>query len=212
MNKKKFLLLCIFVLFACCGCNSEYTLSYENGEFSEKLIISDTDQEEDKILLRYEEDSENLIIDEKNSYQYEEKDDKRIYSYNMGEKLTLTPLIRMCFEDIILIDEPDYIHLKTVGENYCLIYDTVIYFKTDKYVISTNADSKEGDTYKWDSIKSGIEIKFSKNDTESKDKNTAGKTITKSANKVYIRLVISLVLIVFVIVSIAFLKKKKNNN
>ena len=133
--KKKLLLLVVLVFIVCVGCTNQYTLTYEDGIFSEQLVITDISQEDNKALLRYSEGSDYLKIDDKNSYKYIEKSGSKIYSYKMGEDFVKSPLITTCFENVFVVDKEDYLHIKTDGEYYCVSHEIEVLFKTDKEVI-----------------------------------------------------------------------------
>ena len=199
--KKKLLFVFIFVLITCCGWSGKYTLTYVKDNFSEEFVLEDVTGIEDEILVRYTEDSEYLVIDENNSYTYTLKDGKRYYSYKMGKDFIITPLIDSCFEDIFVVDEKDYINIKTSGENQCE-GKIEFYFKTDKVVVSSNASSVKNNTYKWDSLDDGINLHFSKVDKVSLDKD-----ISSEKKEVLIRLGICAGVIVLFVGVVIFLKK-----
>lgn len=199
--KKKLLFVFIFVLITCCGCSGKYTLTYVDDSFSEEFVLEDTTGIENEVLVRYTDGSEYLKIDDNNSYSYKLKDNKRYYSYKMGKDFIITPMIDSCFENIFVVDEKDYINIKTSGKNQC---DGKIefYFKTDKVVVSSNADSVKDNTYKWDSLDDGIKLHFSKVEKASLDND-----ISSERNEVLIRLGICAGFIVLFIGVVIFLKK-----
>lgn len=199
--KKKLLFMFILVLITCCGCSGKYTLTYKDDSFSEEFILVDTTGIEDEILARYTDGSEYLEIDENNSYSYEEKDGKRYYSYKMGKDFVITPLIDSCFDKVFVIDEKEYINIKTDGKNQC-DGNIEFYFKTDKVVVNSNASSVKDNTYKWDSLDDGIELHFSK-----VDKVSLNNDLSKEKNEVLIRLGISVGFILLFIGIVIFLKK-----
>lgn len=203
MNRKKLLLLFIFIFVTCCGCSGKYTLTYKEDNFSEEFVLVDFSDVEEEILARYTDGSEYLEIDENNSYSYEEKDNKKYYKYNMGKEFVLTPLIEHCFDKVFVVDEDNYINIKTSGENECDA-SIELYFDTDKKVVSSNASSVKDNVYKWDSLDDGVEIHFSKTEKAELD----GKDITKERNDFLIRLGISVLFIGLVIGIIIFLKKR----
>lgn len=207
MKTKRLLFLLVLLFISCCGCTSKYTLTFEDDKFVEELVISDISIEEEKALIKYVSGSEYLVIDEKKSYKYEEKDKNRIYTYEMGKKLVVSPLINTCFENVYIIDEDDYIRIETDGDYYCQNYKTEVYFKTDKEVIYSNADSTDNNIYKWDSLKNGIKLQFSKTKLADLDKNTL---ISKKVNDVYVRLIICIVFIVMVIFTVSYFKKRNS--
>jgi hypothetical protein len=206
MKKYKILWLLIIV-FLCSGCTQKYVLTYENENFSEKLIVSDIKGEDKKLLNKYREGSMGLVIDDENSYQYQENDKDVSYSYNIGKKFKATPLMELCFEDVLVVDEKEYIHIKTFGDYFCQAHDIKVYLKTDKYVLDGNYDSKENGQYKWDSIDKGLEIKVSKVQEKVE---TTKPNLKKSAKKVYVRLAICVIVGGIVALAIWYFKKKEN--
>lgn len=204
MRKFKFLFIILFVVI-CTGCSSKYTLTYNNDKFFEELIVYNYDFEEKEVLERYTSGSEYLVIDEKNSYQYKEDNGKKIYTYNMGKDFLVSPIIKSCFEDVFVIDEDSYINIKTDGDFYCDNNKLEVYFKTDKKVLYSNASSVEDNIYKWDDLKDGLEIHFSKVELYDDISST-----TNSLNDLYIRLAISIGFIIVVTGVFIYLNKKKN--
>jgi len=206
MKKNKLSFIFCLILIVCCGCTNKYTLTYEDDKFSEELIISDLTMEDKKALIKYVEGSKYLVIDDKNSYHYEENDNSKIYTNNMGHDFIVSPLINTCFEDVFVLDEEDYIHLKTSGDFYCENYEVEVYFKTDKKVIYSNSDSVKDNVYKWNSLEKGIELQFSK------DKNFVQQdnVIDENVSNILIRLIICLVFIGLITFVYFYLKKKNS--
>lgn len=206
---KRFKLIFIFImLFLISGCTSKYTLTYEDDKFSEELIISNISKEDERNLIKYESGSKYLEIDENNSYMYKTNDkNEKIYSYDMGKELVVSPLINTCFEDVYIIKEDDYILIKTEGDYYCSNYNTEVYFKTDKKVMYSNSKSVDNNVYKWDSLEDGINIQFSTTQLATVN----DSVISKDINSLYIRLIISIVFIVIVIFTVSYFKKKNNS-
>ena len=205
--KKKILLLFVLIFVVCCGCTNQYTLTYEDGIFSEQLVVSNITQEDSKALLRYTEGSEYLKIDDNNSYKYMEKSGSKIYSYNMGEDFVKSPLVTTCFENVFVVENDEYVHIKTEGEYYCTSHEIEVLFKTDKEVMYNNASVVKDNVYKWDSIKDGIELQVSKTTLASSD-----NSINSNISELYIRLIICVVFIVILIFTVIYLKKKNNNS
>ena len=204
--KKKVLFLLILIFVVCSGCTNQYTLTYEDDIFSEQLVITDITEEDNKALLRYGEGSDNLKIDEKNSYKYIEKSGTKIYSYKMGEDFVKSPLISTCFENVFVVDKDDYLHIKTDGEYYCVNHDIEVLFKTDKEVIFNNASTVKDNVYKWDSLEDGIEFQVSKINLANSN------SITNNASQLYVRLIICVVFIIVVIFTVMYLKKRNKNS
>lgn len=204
--KKKLLLLVVLVFIVCVGCTNQYTLTYEDGIFSEQLVITDISQEDNKALLRYSEGSDYLKIDDKNSYKYIEKSGSKIYSYKMGEDFVKSPLITTCFENVFVVDKEDYLHIKTDGEYYCVSHEIEVLFKTDKEVIYNNASIVKDNVYKWDNLEEGIEFQVSKVNLAN------SSSVNNNANQLYIRLIICIVFIVIIVFTVMHLKKKNKNS
>lgn len=204
--KKKLLLLVVLVFIVCVGCTNQYTLTYEDGIFSEQLVITDISQEDNKALLRYSEGSDYLKIDDKNSYKYIEKSGSKIYSYKMGEDFVKSPLITTCFENVFVVDKEDYLHIKTDGEYYCVSHEIEVLFKTDKEVIYNNASIVKDNVYKWDNLEEGIEFQVSKVNLAN------SSSVNNNANQLYIRLIICIVFIVIIVFTVMHLKKKYKNS
>lgn len=209
MKDKKLIFIFIFVLFVCCGCKGEYTLTYENNKFSENFVVSDLSKEDSRDLVKYDNGSEYLKIDDKNSYLYAEDGDNKIYKFDMGDKFVVSPLINTCFEHVNVVDKDDFINISASGEYYCKNYDLVVYVKTDKKVIFSNASSVSDNTYKWDNLENGLEIHMSKDEPYVKERESS---VSENVTSTYIRLIICIIAIILLVFTISYLKKKNKEN
>ena len=206
--KKKYLLLIVPILLT--GCTAKYTLTYEDNNFSEEVIISGVTEDEDPYFDRFKSDDaeNNLKISESSdkSYKFSDEGTTKKLAYNYGNTLEVTKLLKYCYEDIIILNSDDYVTINTYGENYCKNYDVEIIFKTDKLVLDNNADKIDGNTYKWTDLSKDLILQVSKKESPSNSKSKKDNTV--------LRLIITLVVILVMIVLFIQRKsqaKKRNN-
>lgn len=199
---KKYLLLIVPIILT--GCTANYTLTYENNNFNEEVIIENINDEElskfDKLKA-----SDNFKDEENNlEYKYIDNGKTKTIKLDIGEDLVVTKLLNYCYEDIYLINESNYFTIQTGGEKYCKNYDIKVNFKTDKNIINSNADSINDNVLTWNKLDKDINIQVSKTDSIKKNKNE--KNISES-----LRYIIVFVLLIVVGIATFFIYKLKNN-
>ena len=203
MKKTRLIFLLIMLILLCSGCKATYTLDYHDDFFKERLVIEDVSSAEEKNFSRYE-DEASLVIDKDNSYIYENKDDRKEFSYDIGKKLKSTPLLKYCFEKVYIVENKDYINIKTDGDFYCHDYDIKLKLDTDKKIVNSNSSSNKNGIYYWDKLDDGINVLISKE----KFFQDSDKIVKKNIKETLIRLVITIVFLV--IVTIVLIRFKKN--
>lgn len=199
---KKYLLLIVPIILT--GCTANYTLTYENNNFNEEVIIENINDEE---LSKFDKlKASDNFKDEKNNleYKYIDNGKTKTIKLDIGEDLVVTKLLNYCYEDIYLINESNYFTIQTGGEKYCKNYDIKVNFKTDKNIINSNADSINDNVLTWNKLDKDINIQVSK--TESIKKNKNEKKISES-----LRYIIVFVLLIVVGIATFFIYKLKNN-
>ncbi len=199
---KKYLLLIVPIILT--GCTANYTLTYENNNFNEEVIIENINDEElskfDKLKA-----SDNFKDEENNlEYKYIDNGKTKTITLDIGEDLVVTKLLNYCYEDIYLINESNYFTIQTGGEKYCKNYDIKVNFKTDKNIINSNADSINDNVLTWNKLDKDINIQVSKTDSIKKNKNE--KNISES-----LRYIIVFVVLIVVGIATFFIYKLKNN-
>ena len=194
-------LIGVFILVLCTGCNANYTLTFVDNKFSEEVTIHDISDDDRVRLDRLTANEEYLKFDEANSYQVTDNDDNFILSYDIGDELVKTKLLKYCFDDVYIIDKDDYIYIETDGENKCSDYDIKFTFKTDKEVFRNNANKIDKNTYIWNNFNDGVDLLFSKSKPW-KNRNELGK------NVLYL-VIVSVIVAIFI--GIVFYFYKKNN-
>ena len=211
MNKKELFLIVLVLLLT--GCKANYILKYENGEFSEHLeIVSDEDNyQEDEAHPTYDnlkkndtsavkDGSEKWIVD-KDSTMYDIK-----ISHNLN-KTTLDDLsiVYECFSKHTYKEDDNSIYYYAFGDYTCdyLDEDSSFILETKTKVVESNANDKSVDKYIWNlnskEVKeNGIYFQIMKeNKTKKKD---------SSLIPWYIKLVLSIIVVVSVIGSITYIK------
>lgn len=199
---KKYLLLIVPIILT--GCTANYTLTYENNNFNEEVIIENINDEE---LSKFDKlKASDNFKDEKNNleYKYIDNGKTKTIKLDIGEDLVVTKLLNYCYEDIYLINESNYFTIQTGGEKYCKNYDIKVNFKTDKNIINSNADSINDNVLTWNKLDKDINIQVSKTDSIKKNKNE--KNISES-----LRYIIVFVLLIVVGIATFFIYKLKNN-
>ena len=193
---KKILLLLVMV-FLLTGCGAEYTLIYENGIFREELSIpkDKLDEEEFSDALEFIGREEKKV-----NYTQEDTKDKKIIKQKLGEKFTTTDIIEYCYNHIYVLNDKKVISISTDKNNYCSDKNIVIKLKTDKEVLSSNANKVEGNTYIWTDFSDGIDVQISK-DRERTENNSIKSNIL-------IRIIIVGIFLVILIPIVIFVKKK----
>lgn len=168
MRMKKIFLLFV-MLFMLTGCTANYELSYYNDSLEEKLIIPSSNVETSNgytlnALLEDYFNNMNLLVNYKiqsgdgddNNYPHYNKSFSTIsglnlnYSYSEKEDFNNSSIVYSLFEKVNITD--NYIkarEIKNIFNNYELLDEINIVFKTDKNVTSNNADKIVNDEYIW---------------------------------------------------------------
>ena len=193
---KKILLLLVMV-FLLTGCGAEYTLIYENGIFREELSIpkDKLDEEEFSDALEFIGREEKKV-----NYTQEDTKDKKIIKQKLGENFITTDIIEYCYNHIYVLNDKKVISISTDKNNYCSDKNIVVKLKTDKEVLSSNANKVEGNTYIWTDFSDGIDVQISK-DRERTENNSIKSNIL-------IRIIIVGIFLVIFIPIVIFVKKK----
>ena len=206
MKKIKLIVLAILLVIICSSCKVTYTVTYENDNFSEEVVIDGLSSEEQAKFSRFD-DPFSLKIDDDNSYTYKNAGERRVFSYDMGDKLQKTPLLKYCFEKIYIVDEKDYIHVETGGKYYCSDFDVVLKIKTDKKVLDSNASSDEDGVYTWDNLKDGVNVQISKQNVIQ----DSDVVISKRTKDLLIRLAIVIVFIIVIVFMVIYIKRRNGD-
>lgn len=157
--KKRILLLIVFVVcILCSGCKSQYTLSYIDNKFSEEVKITEIGKDDAPYFERIYEKSPDIMVDNKNYYNYKNNNGDISLQYDMGKEIVKTKLLSYCYENVYIIDKDDYVSLVADGKNYCDNNDIEIRFNTDRKVYKHNANKVDNGIYIWSSKSKKIEL------------------------------------------------------
>ena len=180
---KKIIFMLIVLLFLT-GCTANYELQINNNKIKEKLTVLETNLE----LVDIENDSgwtirdsfESLLSkDEFGVKNYTIKslnnDEQLGIEYNSQklESLENANVLNLCYTNPTITVDKNIVKIKT-GDNFeCYdLYENLesvkVTFKTNHKVISTNADSKQGNKYIWNITEEGnknIEITYDSSKT-----------------------------------------------
>ena len=180
MNYKKILLIIVMV-FLLTGCTATYELTYEDGVFSEHIVVKELATSDDDSYIGIDSVVTNpdlIKIDDKNTYKYELTKDGEfdVLTLDFEYKdisLENSLVYQECFEYKMFEEKDDYYLIRLEGKTTCEYLTSVdVVFKTDKEVINSNADSedKENGVYKWNNFTGG-EIMFQVSKVDSLSKN-----------------------------------------
>lgn len=205
MNFKKIFLI-VGMIFLITGCTANYELTYEDGVFSEHVVIKQEQTGDETMEFGIDNVKNNpsfFEIDENNSYDYEFGVEGNLDVLTMDftyDKLSFenSRIYKGCFRYKTFIEEDDYYYLNLQGDVACeYLSNADIVFKTDKVVINSNADEKDEEKgiYKWNDFEGGeIILQVSKiNDINSVKDVSNGELIPW-----YWKLIISVVLVVII--------------
>ena len=212
MNYKKILLV-IGMVFLLTGCTASYELTYEDGVFSEHIVVKELNTGNDDYLsITDVQNNPSLIkIDDNNSYKYNLSKDGEydVLTLDFDYKdisLEKSLIYQECFEYKMFEEKDDYYIIRLEGKTTCEYLTSVdVVFKSDKVVINSNAEEKDEEKgiYKWNGFTGGeIMLQVSKVDTLSKN----GSYIEMIPW--YVKLIISLV--VGLIIFFVYKKIKRN--
>jgi hypothetical protein len=212
MNYKKILLV-IGMVFLLTGCTASYELTYEDGVFSEHIVVKELNTGNDDYLsITDVQNNPSLIkIDDNNSYKYNLSKDGEydVLTLDFDYKdisLEKSLIYQECFEYKMFEEKDDYYIIRLEGKTTCEYLTSVdVVFKSDKVVINSNAEEKDEEEgiYKWNDFTGGeIMLQVSKVDTLSKN----GSYIEMIPW--YVKLIISLV--VGLIIFFVYKKIKRN--
>ena len=212
MNFKKILLVIGMVLLLT-GCTASYELTYEDGVFSEHIVVKELNTGNDDYLsITDVQNNPSLIkIDDNNSYKYNLSKDGEydVLTLDFDYKdisLEKSLIYQECFEYKLFEEKDDYYIIRLEGKTTCEYLTSVdVVFKSDKVVINSNAEEKDEEKgiYKWNDFTGGeIMLQVSKVDTLSKN----GSYIEMIPW--YVKLIISLV--VGLIIFFVYKKIKRN--
>ena len=212
---KKKLILLVGLIFIVTGCTAEYELTYEDGVFSEHVVITERVESNSNDLISISSitgDSHYLKIDGKNKYEYdlEKSNTKNVLTLDFVYKdisYEKSKIYNNCFKYRTFIDEDDYYYIKLEGDSVCdYLSSADITFKTDKLVYKINADEQdeENGIYKWNEFKGGeIIIQVSKTETVA----SRNAELNKEFIPWYVKLIVSGVVVVGVVIVIQKIKR-----
>lgn len=218
MKKKKILVLFLMVFFIT-GCTADYELTFEDGVFSEHIVIREekSTNANDFVGINSLKDNPKLVeIDKNNSYKYSYSDDEKDNVLTLDfvyDELSLDKslIYNNCFRYRSYIDGDDYYYIKMEGDMVCEYLSSVdITFKTDKVVLMENATykDKEKGIYKWENFSGGeIIIQVSKVDSINSNVNAKAKELIPW----YIKVVIASIVVVAAIVAYKMIKRDSVN-
>jgi len=201
MKFKKIIFLIISFLVLS-GCTADYELSYENGIFSEHIVIKEemmNDFGEMFGIMELKNNPDLARIDDDNSYKYSFSSDGKnniltldfVYDEISLEK---SLVYNGCFRYRNYIDEEDYYYIKLEGDMSCeYLTSANIKFTTDKFVIMTNASKKDEEKgiYEWENFSGGeIVIQVSKDRTYQENKKEANTELIPWYGKIIVAIVI----------------------
>ncbi len=212
----KKLVLFTFIVLLLSGCTANYEINLKDDKVEEKLTIIETnksifDKELDtgwtirqsfESMLEGDEFGEenynvkSLITDDQLGIEYTSKSALSILNSSIVNQCYRNPSVSIS-NNIISIDTGSNFECYDFYEN---LESVRVVFKTNHKVISTNSDSKEGNSYIWNITKDGnktIQI-------------TYDDSITKKSIIPYI--IIGIVAVVIIISGCFVLKKVKNKN
>jgi len=213
----KRLFILIAVLFIITGCTAEYELTYENGVFSEHIVVKDEVLKNNNSgimhITELKTNPKLAKIDEKNSYKYKFSTDGTNDILNLdftydNISIEKSPVFNQCFRYQNFIDGDNYYYIDLETDMFCEYLSTSdIVFKTDKVVLKHNADEvdEEKGIYKWNDFEKG-EIVFQVSKTEKIQ--TATKTIDDGIIPLYVKIIIAA--IVGLIIFVVYRKVKKS--
>lgn len=214
--KKVFILLVMILVVT--GCTAEYNLTFEDGVFSENIVI--TEEKVDEGLgyfgiMQLQDNPKLAQLDDRYSYDYQFSTNEKYNILTLNFKYDKIPLEKSlvyqdCFRYRDFIDGANYYYVKLEGDMSCeYLSNATITFKTDKKVFMDNADEKDEEKgiYKWNNFKGGtIYFQVSKNISIEKamaDKNK-GELIPW-----YIKIIIALITVGIVFIFFSKLKREQ---
>ena len=233
--KRKIIIL-LFMLCFLTGCEVEYKLQYVNNEFIETTNLTNLEGLEEEVKNIYNVDLSTNYLDISDlskeegldlGYTYYEKHLNEnngltlSYRYNFlkddykNSQIGRTAFPKMNFSNNILSSG----NIKDIFVLYPELEKITIEFKTDKYIINTNADKEENGVYYWFLERNNPErknIKVSMSDEDHRDfidklkdetKNIDDDTFDNIFNYIFIVIGISLFILFFVV----FIKFKTSN-
>lgn len=203
MKMKKIVLLIIGILVVT-GCTADYELTFENGVFKEHVVIKDEIVQDDTGelfgIMELKNNPNLAKIDDDNSYKYSFSSDGKnniltldfVYDEISFDK---SLIYNKCFTYRNYIDGEDYYYIKLEGDVACEYLSRAnITFKTDKFVIMTNATKKDEEKgiYEWKDFEGGeIVIQVSKEKTYQENKAELNATLFPW----YVKLLIGLAIV-----------------
>lgn len=154
------------MLLVVTGCNAKYNLTFEDGVFSENIVINEEKTVNSDAMfgiMKLKDNPKLAEIDEYNSYDYEFSSDAKNNILTLNFKYDEVPLDKSlvyqnCFRYKNFIDGSNYYYVKLEGDMSCeYLTNATITFKTDKKVFMENADEKDEQKgiYKWNNFKGG---------------------------------------------------------
>ena len=162
--KKNILIIVLALILT--GCTAEYTLTINEGVYSEKVsIIGDNNDETasfnndwvvavDKDIYNLQGDSETTTVPE-DIYEYKIKGNSLTFSYDFNIKnINNSSAISNCYNVFNINKYEDRIVISTDENITCFdknptLNDVIVNIITDKEVLSNNADSVDGNKYIW---------------------------------------------------------------
>ena len=212
MKKIIFLVFAVLILS---GCTANYEITIKNNKVKEKLKVVETDtalfdKKNDSGWTMRESFQALISGDEfsKKDYTVKSIDNTDELGINYSASLNSvmnSSLINQCYRNASVTVEGDIVTIDTGTEFECFdFYENLesikVVFKTNHKVISTNADTKENDSYIWNITEDGNKQIIISYD----------KSVTKVSSAVY-GVIIGIVIALFGLGYFAY-KKLKNKN
>lgn len=158
---KKKLLFITLLLFAT-ACTANYEIVYDGNELRESVTIDGLTREGSSVesfpFNELEEEKINLIDKSDKFFDQSVTVEEGIYTINYNgsheiENFPVDSLMLHCYERVYVVDKRETLLVSTFGSNShngCFSSDVKANLTTDYVVVSSNADSIEGNTHVWD--------------------------------------------------------------
>lgn len=226
--KKKVIIALILLCFLLTGCQVDYKLEFRNDDLIENISISLASgeyNEENIAKMDYMGNNEAFAISERmtqKKYIYDRKNNIGYlnYTYNV-DNFNRNNLFRQCYDSFNFFETEEGYKLVTSDNFKCGVFSYVpvnsyvITINTNRVVLEDNADRIDGNNYIWEiipnnevEIEKPIYIYFS---NKLKSEVMADK-FAENSKYVLIIILASLAILLVILVSIIWVKNKKNQS